>query len=1599
MASEWWSDCTSSLGTDQPIPPMLRTLSQRFTHTRASIAVIFAVAMLTATVARADSLTLAWDPNPEPEVVGYYVFIGTSSGVYSTVVDVGTATSYTFTATQPGTTYYMTVAAYVAGPIVGPHAPEVVATTGGGPTLSNPGTRSNSVGDSVALQLSASDPNGDAITFGAIGLPNGLSLNPSTGLISGTTTTAGTFTVSVTASDPSANITTQSFTWTVVTTDTAAPTIALTSPTTGSTYASTSAFLTLTGTAADDVGVSTVTWANSKGGSGTAAGTTSWSVVIPLSPGSNVITMTARDASNKSATITLTVSADPAAPSLAITTPTTAATYSTTSSSLSLAGTASDDVAVTSVTWTNSRGGSGTATGTTSWSATVGLQSGANTITVTAQDAAGHSTTKTLVASYDTAAPTLQITGPTSASTYSATSSSLTVSGTASDDIAVTSVSWTNSRGGSGTATGTSSWSAAIPVVAGSNTLTITARDAANRTTTATLTVSADPAAPTLAITSPTSAASYSTSTNSVTLGGTATDDVAVTTVTWSSSTGASGTATGTTNWTATVPLQLGTTTITVTAVDAAAHATTKTLTVSFQMPSPLKIVALTADKDAPQPSGTAITFTVTAQGGAAPNQFKWWLWDGASWSLVQDWSTSTSFRWVPARGNPSYRIGVWARSSINTSDTFENPDSTGTMYFEVTQGSAPPPLSLSALSSDKASPQVTGTTVTFSASASGGTSPYSYKWRVSNGSSWSVLRDWSTTASVSWAPSTPGTYQIEAWARNAGSTADAADSTAAVATRTFTVTAPPVALSPISANRTSPQLLGTSITFSTAGTSGTAPYSYKWRVSNGSTWTVLQNWSTSASATWTPSSAGSYQIEVWARSATSTADAPDASASDVTTTFVVSAGPLSVTSVTASKTSPQTTGTAVTFTAAATGGTAPYAYKWRVSNGSSWSVLQNWSSAASMTWTPTTAGIYQIEVWARSSGNTTDAAETTDADVVTNYTVTVPALVVSGISADRVSPQTPGTTVTLSASTSGGASPQFKWRVSDGSTWSVLRDWSTSTSASWTPSANGSYQVEVWARNGSTTADAPESSSADATLSFTIATPPLVVSAISINRVSPQTPNTTMVLTPATSGGLTPQYKWRINSASGWTLLRDWSTTAAASWTPTVDGSYQIEVWARNGSSTADAPDSSNADATTSFTIATPPLVVAGITADKATPQAPGTTVSLTTSASGGTAPYSYKWRVYNGSTWSVLRDWSTIAGTTWTPSTAGTYQVEVWVRSAGNTTDAAESSRADATVAYSIATPEPSREPLKVLGLTADKDDPQPTGAVVTFTAQTSGGAGPIQFKWWLWNGATWTLVKDWSTGNSLTWVPTQANPSYRIGVWARSATSTADTFDNSDSTGTMYFEIVPGTAPLALYSLSMDRPAPQTAGTPITFTVGASGGSGSIAYKWRIWNGSVWTTVQNWSTSSTFVWTPTSGASYQIEVWGRSGNSTDDAPDSASAVISRSYAISTAPASPLQLLALTADKTSPQSTSTTVTFTATASGGVPQYQYKWWLYDGTTWVLLRDWSSSSSYAWTPTLPAGSYRIGVWVRSATNSADSYDNSQSNGSVAFSLQ
>ncbi len=100
-------------------------------------------------------------------------------------------------------------------------------------TVTNPGNQSGTVGQTVSLQIQATDTGSEPPQYAATGLPAGLSINSTTGVISGIPTTAQAATVTVTASDP-ATQRSVTFTWTIApgatTTTTTTPTTTTTAP-------------------------------------------------------------------------------------------------------------------------------------------------------------------------------------------------------------------------------------------------------------------------------------------------------------------------------------------------------------------------------------------------------------------------------------------------------------------------------------------------------------------------------------------------------------------------------------------------------------------------------------------------------------------------------------------------------------------------------------------------------------------------------------------------------------------------------------------------------------------------------------------------------------------------------------------------------------------------------------------------------------------------------------------------------------------------------------------------------------------------------------------------------------------------------------------------------------------------------------------------------------------------------------------------------------------------------------------------------------------------------------------------------------------------
>ena len=249
-------------------------------------------------------------------------------------------------------------------------------------------------------------------------------------------------------------------------------------------------------------------------------------------------------------------------------------------------------------------------------------------------------------------------------------------------------------------------------------------------------------------------------------------------------------------------------------------------------------------------------------------------------------------------------------------------------------------------------------------------------------------------------------------------------------------------------------------------------------------------------------------------------------------------------------------------------------------------------------------------------------------------------------------------------------------------------------------------------------------------------------------------------------------------------------------------------------------------------------------------------------------------------------------------------------------------------------------------------------------------------------------------------MNWTAGTPGLAYRISVWARSAGSSVNT-NLLDRTLDFAATAVAG---LELTGLTANRAAPQPAGTTVTFTATATGGTGPYQYKWWVFDGTDYRPVGGWTSSATFAWTPATGnAAYRIGVWVRSAGSSVDSYENG-AVGTVAFPIAAAGGGggggqALQLTGLSANVASPQPAGTTVTFMATATGGTGPYQYKWWVFDGTDYRPVQDWTTSATYAWTPTTGNAAYRIGVWVRSAGSSADIYDNGAANGTIGFPIQ
>ncbi|WP_029917607.1 putative Ig domain-containing protein [Pelobacter seleniigenes] len=177
--------------------------------------------LLFATTALAKSVTLSWDPSPS-NITGYKIYYDTQSAETPFVgidaiegdspIDVGNVLTYTVTGLYDDEDYYFAVTAYDGSGNESTYSNVVVSAAVGtqpqntAPVLNSIGSKTVAEGSPLAFTVSASDVDGDSLSYSVSGLPVGANFNSSTRAFSWTPGfgAAGDYAVTFTVNDGSA---------------------------------------------------------------------------------------------------------------------------------------------------------------------------------------------------------------------------------------------------------------------------------------------------------------------------------------------------------------------------------------------------------------------------------------------------------------------------------------------------------------------------------------------------------------------------------------------------------------------------------------------------------------------------------------------------------------------------------------------------------------------------------------------------------------------------------------------------------------------------------------------------------------------------------------------------------------------------------------------------------------------------------------------------------------------------------------------------------------------------------------------------------------------------------------------------------------------------------------------------------------------------------------------------------------------------------------------------------------------------------------------------------------------------------------------------
>lgn len=526
----------------------------------------------------------------------------------------------------------------------------------------------------------------------------------------------------------------------------------------------------------------------------------------------------------------------------------------------------------------------------------------------------------------------------------------------------------------------------------------------------------------------------------------------------------------------------------------------------------------------------------------------------------------------------------------------------------------------------------------------------------------------------------------------------------------------------------------------------------------------------------------------------------------------------------------PQAIGTEVKLTAQVNNVNSGLQYKfvWMKDDWNSWGVIRDFSDSNTVTWKPEEGGNYKLYVDVRDGQGKIESCQIDYR--IKNWGCNT-------LTTNLSSPQGAGTTIEIRPQIIGSTSGlkfKFVWEKNDWADWGVIQQFSTKSTASWTPKSEGDYTLYV---------DIEDSDGVKMTKTMKFIVENWELKGVNTSKSGKMDLGETLEISADVSypnSSLQYKFVWMKNDWADWGVIRDFSSTNQVSWTPESSGDYTLYVDVKDAKGVV----SKNIR----FQVIRPVWSFESIAFSVSAPQRVNTTIQILPQVSGSVQglKYKYVWQKNDWADWGVIKDFSSSNSVNWKPTEEGQYKIYVDVMDLTGKTVTKEMS-------YEIGS-------WEIRGIQFSISSPQTVGKEITIQPMIGGDAGlwglEYKFVWMKEDWADWGVIQPRSSKASATWRPNEPGD-YTIYV---------DVFDKNG-----YTETYKKTYQMNGWGIAINPTQSGSVGTETIISMKGLTHHAQLQYKfvWMKDDWDSWGVIQEFSENQTAKWTPNESGTYSLYV----------------------------------------------------------------------------------------------------------------------------------